>query len=265
MIETSLCVTSYNRPDKLKEALSSFFKTNTYDLSKLELIIVDNGSTDKNVIDFIKSYSPDCNYKTVLNKRNDYPNCLRYSKIQARNIASGQFFIDCPDDHVFVCKSRWIEDCISRIKIKDDVGAINYYAQPSYRFTKQNNEMSIDPDNPDFFIASKKGYADFHIMSRKAYENIGEYDYKLGRRAESEYMSRSLEMGYFRNLMRYPSAICMDEGKFGEGDRGFELVEPIEKEYLEHFLSGVSEMFPVSNEALVEFCLVNGNIRVKDV
>jgi len=45
MIETSLCVTSYNRPHKLKEVLSSFFKTCTYDLKKLELIIVDNGST----------------------------------------------------------------------------------------------------------------------------------------------------------------------------------------------------------------------------
>ena len=46
MIETSLCITSYNRPRRLEEVLKSFFMTNMYDLNKLELIIVDNGSTD---------------------------------------------------------------------------------------------------------------------------------------------------------------------------------------------------------------------------
>jgi glycosyltransferase involved in cell wall biosynthesis len=270
MIETSLCVTSYNRPERLREVLSSFFVTNLYDLNKLELIIVDNGSTDKAVTDFIKSYSPDCKYTYILNEKNDYPNCLRYSKIQAREIAEGKYFIDCPDDHVFVAKAPWIEECIARIDSEPTVGCINHYAFPFYRFGKQNNKMVIDKNNPNFSVSSLKGYSDFHVMSRQTYENIGEYEYKLGRHAEGEYMKRSLDKGYFRNLMVNPVSICMDDGKFGEGKNGFRLLKPIEKDdYNSRLIEFMRKRypfrasFPIHNEALIYFCIKNGHIEVK--
>ena len=70
-------------------------------MSKLEMIIVDNGSTDERVLSYIKELTPPCQkYSYVLNPENDYPSCLRYSKIQARKIANGKYFIDCPDDHL---------------------------------------------------------------------------------------------------------------------------------------------------------------------
>jgi len=271
MIETTLCVTSYNRPNKLKEVLRSFFMTTTYDLSKLELIIVDNGSTDRSVTDFIKDYSPDCSYSFILNEKNDYPSCLRYSKIQARAIAKGDFYIDCPDDHIFIARTSWIENCISRIKSDDTVGCINYYAYPMYRFSKPKNKMTIDSKATEFSVSSYKGYADFHIMSKKAYNKIGEYKYKLGRKAESEYMDRSLNEGYFRNLMVNPVAICMNDGGFGEGNCGFELIQPIPSD--EYYSSLIGFMrkchpdrisLPIHNEALIKFCLQEDYIRVKN-
>tara|TARA_Y100001938_G_scaffold142067_1_gene212751 strand:- start:140 stop:958 length:819 start_codon:yes stop_codon:yes gene_type:complete len=271
MIETSLCVTSYNRPHKLKEVLSSFFKTCTYDLKKLELIIVDNGSTNQDVVEFIKSYNSPCEYRFILNEKNDYPNCLRYSKIQAREMGKGDFYIDCPDDHVFVARTDWIQRSISRIKKNKSTGCINYYSYPLYRFSKPKNKMQIDESNSDFCVSFYKGYGDFHIMSKEAYRNIGEYDYKLGRRAESEYMDRSLEAGYFRNMLVYPVAICMDDGKFGEGSVGFGLIRPIEEsEYKSKLLGYMRKKYPemiplpIHNEALIDFCLREGHIRIKN-
>ncbi len=269
MIETSLCVTSYNRPRMLKEVLRSFFITNMYDLKKLELIIVDNGSTDDSVTDFIKSYKPECKYRYILNKDNDYPSCLRYAKIQAREIAEGDFFIDSPDDHVFVGRVPWIEDCINRIKSDSSVGCINHYAFPEYRFNKLNNRMNPDKNNPNFSVSWHKGYSDFHIMSRATYEKIGPYQHLLGRSAEGEYMERSLKLGYFRNLLMKPVAISLDEGLFGEGDFGFKLIKPIDKESYDNqlvsFMKGRHPVgLPYYNEAIIEFCLNTGRIKKKE-
>ena len=269
MIETSFCVTSYNRPRRLKEVLRSFFMTNMYDLSKLELIIIDNGSTDASVVDFIKAYSPECKYRYILNEKNDYPSCLRYAKIQAREIADGDFFIDCPDDHIFFGKTGWIEDCINRIKSDPTVGCINHYAFPRYRFSKENNRMGPDKNNPNFAVSIHKGYSDFHIMSKEVYEKIGPYKHLLGRSAEGEYMKRSLELGYFRNLMMKPIALCLNDGQFGEGKFGFKLIKPISiDEYTDNltsFMNGLQPPeLPFYNEAIVEFCLKNGHIRKKE-
>ena len=270
MIETSLCVTSYNRPHKLREVLSSFFITCKYDLNKLELIIVDNGSTNEEVVDFIKNYNPPCKYQFILNKKNDYPNCLRYSKIQAREIAIGDIYIDCPDDHVFVARTDWIEKSIERIRRDRTVGCVNYYAYPLYRFAKSKNKMEIDSEDPEFCVSHYKGYGDFHVMGRDAYMEIGEYKYKLGRKSESEYMERAFQSGYFRNKLVHPVAVCMDDGKFGEGDIGFGLIKPIEQSEYESSLIGYMRRkypsmipYPIHNEALVKFCLNKGYMKVK--
>jgi hypothetical protein len=107
-------------------------------------------------------------------------------------------------------------------------------------------------------------------MSRQTYENIGEYEYKLGRHAEGEYMKRSLDKGYFRNLMVNPVSICMDDGKFGEGKNGFRLLKPIEKDdYNSRLIEFMRKRypfrasFPIHNEALIYFCIKNGHIEVK--
>jgi glycosyltransferase involved in cell wall biosynthesis len=243
--------------------------TNTYDLSKLELIIVDNGSTDPSVTDFIKSYSPECEYRYILNEKNDYPSCLRYAKIQAREIAKGDFFIDSPDDHLFIARVPWIEECISRIKSDSTVGCIVHYAFPRYRFSKENNRMGPDKNNSSFSVSMHKGYSDFHIMSKAAYEKIGTYQHLLGRSAEGEYMERSLRMGYFRNLMMKPVAVCLNDGKFGEGKFGFKLINPINAEEYDTNLSEFMRSrhpaeLPYYNEAIIEFCLRNGHIKKKE-
>ncbi len=227
--------------------------TNDYDMSKLQLIVVDNGSDDKKVIDKIKSFSKNFgDFKYHLNEKNDYPYCLRRAKNQARRISDADFFIDCPDDHLFIVKSNWIKECVDFIKDKTDlISCVCHYAYPQYRFIKPNNLMT--PFGDSFFISTIKGYADYHVMTRDVYERIGEYreDLAFSPNAESEYMKRTQAAGLKRALIRYPVSIVNDEG--------YKLISPLPySDYTE--MTGKTSL-PISNESLISLAKYKGRIE----
>ncbi len=242
-IETTIHFTSFNRPQKLKACIESFFKTCTYDVSKLEMIIVDNGSTKDEVKDYIAELKPPCaKYSYILNPKNDYPSCLRYSKIQARQKALGNYYIDCPDDHLFIVKSDWIQSAIEHVDRDATAGCVIHFAQPLYRYYKPNNEMSAHQQSDRYFRSHLKGYADYHLMRRQVYALLGEYQHELGRKAEGEYMDRALNAGYFRNLMKYPVAFINDDS--------YELLQSIDQNLYENAFK--DQDIPVTNEQLIQ-------------
>ncbi len=221
-IEVTLCITSYNRKNKLENCIDSFLKTTLFPLEKTEIVIVDNGSDDEKTCEYIQNLKIDKvgSFQKVINKKNDYPYCLRRAKNQAREIAKGKYFIDCPDDHIFVVKSNWIQDSINFLETTNEkISCICHYAYPLYRFHKPNNLMIPSSEDGDFFISQLKGYADYHIMSRSSYHDIGLYDETLefSPNSESDYMERSYDMGYRRALLRNPVSIIVDENFFGPG------------------------------------------------
>jgi glycosyltransferase involved in cell wall biosynthesis len=260
----SLCVTSYNRPKLLKECVESFFKTNLYDLNNLELIIIDNGSTNIEVTDYIKNLEPNCrNYTFILNEKNDYPVCLKYAKVQARNEAKGDYFIDCPDDHLFVVKTNWIEECVQHIDEAKNAGCLIYFSYPLYRFRKANNAMAPHKLNKNIYESLHKGYADYHIMSKKAYEKIGDFKYELeiNFKTERDYMKRALDAGYHRNMLKYPVAIINDNCSAEAGWKdagGFKLLEPFKIDEITNAFKILNR--PVCNEELILHCLNNKRI-----
>ena len=251
----SLCITSYNRRDKLKNCIESFFMTNQYPLDKIQVVIVDNGSDDKKTIEYIKSLNLNCNStKVVYNEKNDYPFCLRRAKNQARLAADGEYFIDCPDDHLFVTSSRWIESCIEYLKIeKEKISCICHYSYPAYRFLKSNNKMSESEKNIDYHVSHLKGYADYHLMSRNAYSDIGNYreDLSFTPNAESEYMDRSYSMGYRRALMKFPSSII--------NENCFRLIRPVDIDTLRNIFSHYTR--PIDNESITAYLIQAGYIE----
>ena len=241
MIETTLHITSYNRHNKLRNCIDSFFATCDYDMSKLELIIVDNGSTCNKTLDYIRELKPPCaKYNYILNPVNLYPDCLRFAKIQAREVALGNFFVDCPDDHLFIVKNDWLRKCIARLTKAKGTGCVVHFAQPAHRWNKPNNHFKVS-ECGKFAISSQKGYADYHVMTRETYEKLGKYEYTLGRKAESEYMTRALTHGYFRNILLKPVAIVNDDG--------YNFVKPLDQnEYYAKF-----DDLLITNEQLTEF------------
>jgi glycosyltransferase involved in cell wall biosynthesis len=243
----SLCITSYNRLEKLRSCIDSFFMTNMYDTDSLELVIVDNGS-DSDVVEYIRGLQPPCaEFKFVLNEINKYPYCLRAAKNQAREVATGEYFIDCPDDHLFVFKSDWISETIGYLGDETEkISCVCHYAYPLYRFDKPNNKMHTSDVSPEYFVSELKGYADYHIMSRSAYDDIGKYREDLGftPNAESEYMDRSLSLGYRRAMIRLPVSIVNDDG--------YRLLKSVPIDWLNNSFSFDR---PIDNESVVSFAL----------
>jgi len=263
-IKVSLCVTAYNRPVLLKECVRSFFQTSLYDRDKLELIIVDNGSTNSEIIEFIRTLDPPCKeYSYILNEKNDFPTCLKYAKVQARGKAKGNYFIDCPDDHLFLVKSDWISESIEHIDSATNVGCVIHFAYPAYRLRKPNNAMRPHVLSDSFYESLYKGYADYHLMSKKIYKEVGEINYDLEKQslgeAEKDYMRRTLELGYRRNMMKYPVAAINDDASSGMKIEGYELIQPFSKEELVDPFKNLQR--PICNEELVSFAIQNNKIK----
>ena len=250
----TLCVTAYNRPEPLKACLESFWSTCTYPFDSIELVIVDNASTDERVKSYLAELQPPCrSFKLLKRVENDYPIGQKRARIEAREAAEGDYFIDCPDDQLFVLRCDWVQEGIEHIKDDGTVGCIVHYAQPRYRFDKANNEMRVHPKRDRYFESLRKGYADYHLMSRAAYDTIGPYRPELGRECEGDYMERSHALGFRRNLLRYPVSIINDLTNPHELAGALELDE----------IQGACVQLdrPPANEELVQLAISKGCIQ----
>lgn len=251
----SLCLTSYNRKEKLKNCIESFLKTNIYPLENIEIVIVDNGSDDKKTVEYIKSLKIDCyDIKKHFNEKNDYPFCIRRAKNQSRAIAEGSYFIDCPDDHLFVVKSNWISDYMEYLDIeKENISCICHYAYPYYRFAKANNKMEPSSYDKSFYVSQLKGYADYHLMKRNTYKIIGKYreDLSFTPNAESEYMERSYSMGYKRAMPAVPISIIND------GKKTYCLDQPASIQEINKLFNVNDMQRPISNEEMLNYLVKN--------
>jgi glycosyltransferase involved in cell wall biosynthesis len=252
----TLTLTAYDRLVPLRECLDSFWATNTY--PNVELVIVDNASTDPELIEFLEGYKPPCEYRHHRRFENDYPYGQKQARIKSREMAKGEYFIDCPDDHLFIIKDDWIERSIEHMQKDTLTGCIVHYAQPLYRWGKTNNEWEIHPDDPRFIRSLHKGYADYHIMSRVTYERLGPFKWALGRESEGEYMERALNAGYRRVLPRLPVAIINDL------EDPWCLKEPLDA--AGGMWDGIMEANrPIANEELIQWAVENSAVeRVRE-
>jgi glycosyltransferase involved in cell wall biosynthesis len=256
-----------------------------YDTNYLEIIVVDNGSDDGTQKYIEDLEIPDITVKKVLNKKNDYPYCLRRAKNQAREVANGDYFIDTPTDHLYVVKSHWLKETIDYLESEEEkISCVCHYAFASYRFNKANNRMILSKTNDDFFVSQEKGYSDYHVMSRKVYEDVGKYreDLAFTPNAEDDYMSRCFEKGYKRALRKFPVVLYEDIGGCVTFGGPYRLIKPIsgadidtlrasfneysDKHLTRHKIAMPNSMIhpegrPMSNEDLVEVCLQNKNIQ----
>jgi glycosyltransferase involved in cell wall biosynthesis len=93
----SICVLTYNRPQFLKELLDSIFTLDKSSLDQIEIIVIDNGSTDE-TWKTLDKYSNQTNFiseRFLENKRGSA------SYLELVNRANGDFVIFPGDDDVF--------------------------------------------------------------------------------------------------------------------------------------------------------------------
>ncbi len=141
----SICIITYNRANYLEELLHSVYSLDVKYLEQIEIIVLDNGSTDESS-DVMNSYIQSRNTRTLRfenNKRGSAP----YLKLISE--AKGEFLIFPGDDDVFITDSiiKLIEVCHSTpltttliafgAKTIDSVGKANFYRySPPLSFIK---------------------------------------------------------------------------------------------------------------------------------
>ena len=265
-IEVTLCITTYNRREKFEACLESFLKSNVYPWEKLELIVVDNGSTDPSALDLLHNMKLDIfgSFTRIINGKNDYPYCLRRAKNQARAIARGKYFIDCPDDQLFVVKYDWISEIIRFLESSEEkISCVCHYAYPQYRFYKSANKIQVSSVDENFFTTPLKGYADYHVMKKETYEDIGKYDETLefSPNSESDYMLRSKEKGYKRALYKFPVSILIDKDTGWRGKYAI-LDAPLDGDSVRF---SVDLKRPLTNEELTRMVIDSDCLKVRNL
>lgn len=242
--KVSVCLVTYNRLKFLKPFFESFLKTAVY--NDIEFVLVDNGSTDEQAINYyniieeeLKSRKIQFLYHKI--EKNNYPIGLKKARNIAKDISTGNYFLDTPDDHIFITDDDWISQGIEYIENKDDIGCLSHYSYPEYRFYKSNNLMNKVDDYA--YRSVYKGYADYNLMSRKTYETIGKPNPELGVKSEGEYMSRALSKGYKRYMLDISTAI-INPGKLF-------LRSPCKLSEFKVY----SGDYPLSNEKMIQILL----------
>jgi len=205
-------ITSFNRFSHFKNLIESFVHCNEYE--NIELIIVDNGSTDQRLLEYYQRLELPFPFRLIRNETNDYPRCIWRAKNQARTEAQGEYFLDIPDDHQFVRRGNWIRECIEIYESQDDVGCIVLYAYPILRWTKSNNRLHREKrlNKLPFYISHFKGYVDYHFMSRAIYEQVGPFldtGYDSRFIPEPDYMRRCTALGLRRLFLKFPAAVSI--------------------------------------------------------
>jgi glycosyltransferase involved in cell wall biosynthesis len=193
----SICVLSFNRVGYLKQTLESFRATCTY--PRLEWLVVDNGSTH-DTVSYIESL--DWIDKRIMNRENAG---MGHAMNQARRAAQGDYFFNLENDWLFFYRSDWLERGVSLFE-KDEQGQV---------VSKQPATLPLG------LVKYRLGSAVRHytnnpsLMSRKAYEDTGEYP-QYGReydyvsedvhRSEPDYIAR-FDVKYACALSETPCAL----------------------------------------------------------
>lgn len=186
----SVCVLSFNRIEYLKQTLDSFRAMCTY--PRLEWVIVDNRSTD-DVTAYIESL--EWIDKRIMNSKNLG---MGYAMNRARSAAAGDYFFNLENDWLFFYRSDWLERGV-------------------FMFERDKHHEKLDKEPsalPLGLVKYKLGAATLHytnnpsLMSREAYEDVGEYP-QYGR--EYEYISEDVhrcEPNYIERFdKRYACAV----------------------------------------------------------
>ena len=194
----SFLIITHNRCEDLAEVLESILNQN---YSSLEVIVIDNNSTDKTEEMFRNVfYNPN----------------IRYIKMSenlgvsgGRNIAiakaSGEILITLDDDAI-LRDSNSTRKIVDRLNYETDVGIlafkiVNYYTGDLQKnaFPNRNKKR-----NPDIEFETTWYIGAGHAIKREVYKNVGMYgDFNPWGSEELDFSLRAIDFGY--KIIYFPS------------------------------------------------------------
>lgn len=132
--EVTLLVQAYNRPQRIKRCIESIL-----DCTKgidFELVLLDNGSTDGETLDYFRSVPYD--KKRIVHVTKNLGSVFPYLTISPYEL--GRFVCTMSDD--LVLTPRWLENLLACIKSDEKIGMVNamttyirFYQAIDYEFT----------------------------------------------------------------------------------------------------------------------------------
>ena len=122
----SIVIPTYNEAHDLKECLSSI-ASQEFDKNKIEVIIVDNYSTDK-TLEVAKKFSKELNLKIIFNKIKD----AEVSKMNGFKISNGKFFMYLDAD-MALADTQFVRKMLLPLKNKEIAGVfVRFVVNPKH-------------------------------------------------------------------------------------------------------------------------------------
>lgn len=190
----SIIMPLYNEEKYIERCISSLINQ-TYDIGKMEWILIDGGSTDKTV-EIINKYSNDYPIKLLHNEKK----LVTYALNIGVNNAKGDYIIRL-DAHAEY-SDNYIEKCVWHLKNTDadNVGGIVVTKGEGY-IGNLNAELlssKFGVGNSGFRTNAESGYVDtvpFGAFRKEIFEKIGLFNPELPRSEDNDFNSRIRENG----------------------------------------------------------------------
>ena len=163
-------IVSCNRFYYLKCLIESAKKCVTY--QNIEWIIVDNGSVEKGLIDYINKQNF-FNHKILIKYRNpDEEHINALNLIHEK--ATGDFILILSDDIQFIRK-KWEANCINLLKQNDDISTISLSAlrKPTIKNIFNFNASHIKPILRDLLLRKKLRIFKKYNLNNEQFSSFG--------------------------------------------------------------------------------------------
>jgi len=196
----SVIVPIYNGESTIRECLDSIMALH-YPPEKLEVIVVDDGSTD-NTVNILKNYP----VKLIRKHHAGYPSAMNAGV----NVATGVTILNIDSD-TYISKD-WLARVIQEFK-DPKVGIVGGYVATAPTSSFWAKMAGFESEDREDRINSK--YVDFVTSTCTAYRmelfiNIGLFNEALRRGSDEELAQRALKAGW--KIVLRKDAVCYHEG-----------------------------------------------------
>jgi glycosyltransferase involved in cell wall biosynthesis len=183
--KVSVVIPCYNQGEYIIEAIDSI-KSQNYDQKFIEIIIVNDGSTDKKTLEILRSINQSNTLK-ILNKTNGHLSSARNYGIKR---ATSEFIVVLDADDKF--RSEFIRIALNEFR-DETVGAVT----PSYQmFGLRNDKIYPQGGSLVDFLINNQSCGN-GMIRKSVWEKVGGYDENMKNGFEDwEFWIRILKMGY---------------------------------------------------------------------
>ncbi len=212
-MKISICAPTYNSSTRIRDLLTSIHLYTDYPKDDYKIVIVDDGTPDKNVVGELRQICNEFNVPLCEHDKN-------YGIPASWNTLSRYYDADYVilfNDDVQVCDPNWITSMIYFLENNEKVGAVGY---PLYHMNPQTSKMQLDisPPNLDSIpgvVGAPVGCA--FAFKKSIFDEIGGFwEDLISFYEETDFGFECNKRGYRCYMIPYPPAEHWSSQTFGQ-------------------------------------------------